>query len=78
MPQIWTYERPFGLGLTFRSFVWMQGHTYANFSAPKIQTMLLKGIAWAGKWPVDALMEVRVRRRAAEGAVAAAAAPTED
>jgi type 1 glutamine amidotransferase len=60
VPQIWTYERPFGLGLTFRSFVWMQGHTYTNFNDPKVQSLLLRGIAWAGKWPIDALMEVRV------------------
>jgi type 1 glutamine amidotransferase len=59
VPQIWTYERPFGLGLTFRSFVWMQGHTYTNFSDPRVQPMLLRGIAWAAKWPIDALMTVR-------------------
>jgi type 1 glutamine amidotransferase len=59
VPQIWTYERPFGLGQTFRSFVWMQGHTYANFADPRIQPMILKGIAWAAKWPIDALMTVR-------------------
>jgi type 1 glutamine amidotransferase len=59
VPQIWTYERPFGLGLTFRSFVWMQGHTYTNFSDPQVQPMLLRGIAWAAKWPIDALLTVR-------------------
>ena len=62
VPQVWTYERPFGLGLTFRSFVWMQGHTYTNFAEPTIQSMLLRGIAWAAKWPTDALMEVRVQQ----------------
>ena len=30
VPQIWTYERPFGLGQSFRAFVWMQGHTYTQ------------------------------------------------
>ena len=57
--QICTYERPFGLGQTFRSFVWMQGHTYANFADPRVQPMILRGIAWAAKWPIDALMTVR-------------------
>src|SRR4051812_24562675 len=59
VPQIWTYERPFGLGLPFRSFVWMQGHTYTNFADPQVQKLLLRGIAWAGKWPTEALMTVR-------------------
>ena len=59
VPQIWTYERPFGLGQTFRSFVWMQGHAYANFADPQIQPMILRGIAWAAKWPIDALLTVR-------------------
>jgi type 1 glutamine amidotransferase len=59
VPQIWTYERPFGLGQTFRSFVWMQGHAYANFADPQVQPMILRGIAWAAKWPIDALMTVR-------------------
>jgi type 1 glutamine amidotransferase len=59
VPQIWTYERPFGLGQSFRAFVWMQGHSYANFSDPQVQPMILRGIAWAAKWPIDALMTVR-------------------
>ena len=59
VPQIWTYERPFGLGQTFRSFVWMQGHTYTNFADPQIQPMILRGIAWAAKWPIEALLTVR-------------------
>jgi len=67
VPQIWTYERPFGLGLTFRSFVWMQGHTYTNFADPKIQSMLLRGIAWAAKWPPEALMEVRIPQNRGRG-----------
>ena len=49
VPQIWTYERPFGLGQSFRAFVWMQGHTYANFSDPQVQPMILRGIAWAAQ-----------------------------
>jgi type 1 glutamine amidotransferase len=59
VPQVWTYERPFGLGQSFRAFVWMQGHSYANFSDPQVQPMILRGIAWAAKWPIDALMTVR-------------------
>jgi type 1 glutamine amidotransferase len=55
VPQIWTYERPLGLGQTYRAFVWMQGHTYANFAHPMLQPMILRGIAWAAKWPVEAL-----------------------
>jgi type 1 glutamine amidotransferase len=67
VPQIWTYERPFGLGQTFRSFVWMQGHTYTNFSDPQIQPMVLRGIAWAAKWPIDALSTVRQPQRTGRG-----------
>ena len=66
VPQIWTYERQmFGgaAGATpFRAFVWMQGHTYANFSDPMVQPMILRGIAWAAKAPVDSLMTVRPAR----------------
>jgi hypothetical protein len=40
----------------------MQGHNYANFANPQIQTMLLRAIAWAGKRPVDALMTERPRQ----------------
>ena len=43
----------------YRAFVWMQGHNYANFANPAIQAMLLRGIAWAGKRPADALMTER-------------------
>jgi type 1 glutamine amidotransferase len=40
----------------------MQGHNYSNFADAKIQPMLLRGIAWAAKRPVDALMTVRPQR----------------
>jgi type 1 glutamine amidotransferase len=56
-PQIWTYEHAFPGGQPARSFVWMQGHTYANFSNYQIQRTLLRGIAWAGKKPVDELVD---------------------
>jgi type 1 glutamine amidotransferase len=62
-PQMWTYERTFfprlGGQPTFRSFVWMQGHTYANFQDPRVLPTLLRGIAWAAKAPIDALLTVR-------------------
>lgn len=57
VPQIWTYEHTLAGGEPARAFVWMQGHEYANFSNYQIQQMLLRGIAWAGKKPVDSLVE---------------------
>ena len=63
VPQIWTYERTFAGGQQpYRAFVWMQGHNYSNFSEAQVQPMLLRGIAWAGKRPVDALMTVKPQR----------------
>jgi type 1 glutamine amidotransferase len=56
VPQIWTYEHTVAGGQPARAFVWMQGHTYANYSNYQIQRMLLRGIAWAGKRPVDELI----------------------
>src|SRR3984893_11557988 len=41
VPQIWEYEHTLPGGEPARAFVWMQGHTYANFANPQIQTMLL-------------------------------------
>jgi len=59
IPQIWTYEhRPAG-GEPARAFVWMQGHEYANFANYQIQQMLLRGIAWAARKPVDTLVDYR-------------------
>lgn len=54
-PQMWTYEHTMPGGQPARAFVWMQGHTYANFANPQIQRTLLRGIAWAGKKPVEEL-----------------------
>jgi type 1 glutamine amidotransferase len=63
VPQIWTYERTFEGGQQpYRAFVWMQGHNYVNFADPRIQPMLLRGIAWAAKRPVEALMTVKPAR----------------
>ena len=57
VPQIWTWEHRLPGGQPARAFVWMQGHEYANFANYQIQQMLLRGIAWAAKKPVDSLVE---------------------
>lgn len=57
VPQIWSYEHRLPGGEPARAFVWMQGHEYANFSNYQIQQMLLRGIAWAAKKPVDSLVD---------------------
>jgi type 1 glutamine amidotransferase len=56
VPQMWTYEHEIRGGQSARAFVWMQGHTYAGFANYQIQRTLLRGIAWAGKKPVDELV----------------------
>ena len=58
-PQIWTYEHTLPGGVPARAFVWMQGHTYADFNNYQIQQMLLRGIAWAGKHPVNELVDYK-------------------
>jgi type 1 glutamine amidotransferase len=58
-PQIWTYEHNLPGGKPARAFVWMQGHLYTNFSNYQIQQMLLRGIAWASKQPVDTLVDYK-------------------
>lgn len=50
-PQMWTYETG-----DRRAFVCIPGHRYANFSHTSIQTLLLRGIAWAGKREADSLL----------------------
>jgi type 1 glutamine amidotransferase len=67
VPQIWTYERTMFGGQPFRSFVWMQGHTYANFTNPIVEPMILRGIAWAAHYPVDTLVNGRPQGRAGGG-----------
>ena len=59
VPQIWTYEHTLPGGEPARAFVWMQGHNYANFAKPEIRDMLLRAIAWAGKHPVDELVDYK-------------------
>ncbi len=57
VPQMWTYEHTLPGGQPARAFVWMQGHTYIDFANYQIQRTLLRGIAWAGKHPVDELVD---------------------
>jgi type 1 glutamine amidotransferase len=59
VPQIWTYEHTLPDGQPARAFVWMQGHMYNNFANPQIQPMLLRAIAWAGKRPVNELVDYK-------------------
>jgi type 1 glutamine amidotransferase len=59
VPQIWTYEHTVSGGQPARAFVWMQGHNYASFSNPQVQAMLLRGISWAAKHPVDELIDYK-------------------
>jgi type 1 glutamine amidotransferase len=66
-PQIWTYEHTVSGGQPARAFVWMQGHTYANFANYQIQRMLLRGIAWAARKPVDELVNYEAPPRPAGG-----------
>jgi type 1 glutamine amidotransferase len=68
VPQLWTYEHTLPGGQPARAFVWMQGHTYANFANPQIQKTLLRGIAWAGKKPVDELVNYVAPPRPGRGA----------
>lgn len=55
VPQIWTAERTLAGGKPFRSFVYMLGHRFENWSKPEVQTLMLRGIAWAGRRPADVL-----------------------
>ncbi len=49
-PQMWTYERTADGGRTpYRAFVSIPGHLYENFNRPNYRSILLRGIAWAGK-----------------------------
>jgi type 1 glutamine amidotransferase len=66
-PQMWTWEHTVPGGQPARAFVWMQGHTYANFANYQLQRTLLRGIAWAGKHPVDELVDYVAPVRPAGG-----------
>jgi type 1 glutamine amidotransferase len=67
VPQIWTYEHTVPGGQPARAFVFMQGHTYANFSNYQVERTLLRGIAWAGNKPVDELVNYVAPPRPAGG-----------
>jgi len=56
VPQMWTYEHTLAGGQPARVFAWMQGHQYANFANYQVQRTLLRAIAWAGKKPVEELV----------------------
>ncbi len=49
--QVWTYEKPGAQ----RAFVFVPGHRYENFAMTEVQTLLLRGIAWAGQRHFDEL-----------------------
>src|SRR5262245_9871438 len=51
VPQMWVYEKGRG-----RAFVSLQGHNYSSFKLPHYRGLLLRGIAWAGQRPVNALL----------------------
>ena len=67
VPEIWTYEHTVPGGQPARAFVYMQGHTYANFANPQIREMLLRGIAWAGNHPAEELVSYVPPPRPARG-----------
>ncbi|MSR63623.1 MAG: c-type cytochrome [Planctomycetes bacterium] len=50
-PQMWTYEKD-----AYRAFVSIQGHEWKSFANPAWRTLLLRGIAWAGKRDADLLV----------------------
>ena len=63
-PQAWSYERTLPGGQPYRSFVWMQGHHTANFLKQGPRDLILRGLAWAGKRPAEALLAVPPARAA--------------
>src|SRR5580704_5167647 len=56
VPQLWTYEHTLAGGKPYRAFVTLEGHSAGSFDVPQYQTILLRGIAWAGRHPVDELL----------------------
>lgn len=49
-PQMWTYEKD-----DHRAFVCIPGHHYKSFNLPHFRSIILRGIAWAGKRDVNSL-----------------------
>jgi type 1 glutamine amidotransferase len=37
----------------------MQGHMLENFAEPQMEKVLLRGIAWAGKHPLNELVDYK-------------------
>jgi type 1 glutamine amidotransferase len=62
VPQLWTYEKALPGGQPYRAFVTLQGHRNSNFEQPAYQTILLRGIAWAGRRPLNALLPNAIMR----------------
>jgi len=56
VPQMWTYEKTLLAGQPYRAFVSLFGHAVTSFEIPEFQTILLRGIAWAGNRPADTLL----------------------
>lgn len=52
-PQMWTYEKGPG-----RVFVSIPGHYSWTFDDPLFRVLLLRGIAWTGKQPIDRFNEL--------------------
>ena len=69
VPQMWTYEHSLSGRPTARSFVWMQGHTYANIADYQIEHTL-RAIAWAAKKPINELIDYVPPSRPARGTTA--------
>lgn len=75
VPQIWTYEHTLPGGQPARAFVWMQGHLYTNMAIPQIRDMMLRGIAWAGKKPVNELVDYKAPPQPARAPRSGAGSP---
>ncbi len=52
-PQLWTFEKTVPGGKPYRAFVSLQGHIHASFDVESYRTVLLRGIAWAGRRPTE-------------------------
>ncbi len=61
VPQMWTYEHTLPGGQPARAFVWMQGHMVDNLDNPRMRAVMLRGIAWAGKRPIEELADYAPR-----------------
>jgi type 1 glutamine amidotransferase len=57
VPQLWTYETSAPGGQPYRAFVSLQGHNYTSFASEPYKTIVLRGIAWAGKRPAGTLTQ---------------------